>query len=221
MAAAMTDLFALLDTTIFELAGAPVTWTELLGFATGIASVWLAAAGRVATFPVGIANAVFFGLLFLDARLYADAALQIVYVGMMGFGWWAWLRLGPGGGELRISDASRRLLAGTALAVVALTLVLVPILREAHGSAPFLDALTTSMSLGAQALLCLKKLQSWYVWIAVDLIYIPLYMHRGLVLTAIVYVVFTVICLRAVVDWRRVRRTVPAGSKLLTARATA
>ena len=76
------------------------------------------------------------------------------------------------------------------MAVIAATLVLVPILRAAHGAAPGWDALTTSMSLGAQLLLNLKRLETWYVWIAVDVIYVPLYFSRDLNLTALVYVVF-------------------------------
>ena len=82
----------------------------------------------------------------------------------------------------------------TTLAVGVATLVLVPILRAAHGAAPGWDALTTSMSLGAQLLLNLKRLETWYVWIAVDVIYVPLYFSRDLNLTALVYIVFLALC---------------------------
>ena len=55
---------------------------QLLGFVTGIACVALAVAQRIETFPVGIANNVFFIVLFTNARLYADAALQVVYIAL-------------------------------------------------------------------------------------------------------------------------------------------
>ena len=76
-----------------------------------------------------------------------------------------------------------------------------PILRAAHGAAPGWDALTTSMSLGAQLLLNLKRLETWYVWIAVDVIYVPLYFSRDLNLTALVYIVFLALCIQG---WRAV-----------------
>ena len=192
----------MLTDTAFELAGQPVSWAELLGFVSGIVTVALAVVQRVETFPVGIANNVFFFVLFWDARLYADASLQVVYAVLSAMGWWAWLRLGPRRGPLEVSPASPVLLAATVAGVVAATLVLMPILREAHGSAPFLDALTTSISLGAQLLLNLKRLQTWFFWIAADLIYIPLYVDRELHLTAIVYVVFLALCFAGLARWR-------------------
>jgi nicotinamide mononucleotide transporter len=88
--------------------------------------------------------------------------------------------------------------------------ILVPILRAAHGSAPFLDALTTSLSLGAQLLLSLKKLQHWYVWMIADVIYVPLYLDRELYLTAIVYTVFLALCIAGLSRWRRVLRPAEA-----------
>lgn len=196
-----TIMGPLLDTA-FAIGEVPVTWLEILGFLTGVAAVLLAAARRIANWPVGILNSALFGFLFLDARLYGDAALQIVYIGLGVFGWWAWLHAGPQRTELRVTHAGARLLAWTAAGVVALTILFVPILEAIRGSAPFFDALTTAMSLGAQTLLCLKKIESWYLWIAVDLIYVPLYLSRDLYLTAAVYCVFLAICLRAVMAWR-------------------
>ena len=114
-------------------------------------------------------------------------------------GWWVWWKGTPARcGLARLVP----LLAGTTVAVIAATLVLVPILRAAHGAAPGWDALTTSMSLGAQLLLNLKRLETWYVWIAVDVIYVPLYFSRDLNLTALVYVVFLALCIQGWREWR-------------------
>ena len=189
-----------LTKTAFELLGDAVSWAELFGFITGIACVALAVARRIETFPVGIANNVFFVVLFADARLYADAGLQIVYIALGVMGWWVWMRRSRE--PLAVSRASTRLLLATTLAVGVATLVLVPILRAAHGAAPGWDALTTSMSLGAQLLLNLKRLETWYVWIAVDIIYVPLYLSRDLNLTALVYVVFLALCIQGWRQWR-------------------
>jgi len=189
-----------LTKTVFEILGEPVTWAELAGFITGIACVALAVAQRIETFPIGIANNVFFIVLFADARLYADMALQAVYIVLGFMGWWVWWQRTHQ--PLRVTRASVGLLVGTGVAVIATTLVLVPILREAHGAAPGWDALTTSMSLGAQLLLNLKRLETWFVWIAVDVIYVPLYFSRDLNLTAVVYLVFLALCVQGWRQWR-------------------
>jgi nicotinamide mononucleotide transporter len=189
-----------LTKTGFEILGEPVTWAELAGFITGIACVALAVAQRIETFPIGIANNVFFIVLFADARLYADMALQGVYIVLGVMGWWVWWKRTRS--PLSVSRASLALLAWTTVAVIATTLILVPVLRAAHGAAPGWDALTTSMSLGAQLLLNLKRLETWYVWIAVDVIYVPLYFSRDLNLTALVYVVFLALCIQGWRAWR-------------------
>jgi nicotinamide mononucleotide transporter len=191
-----------LTKTVFELFGEPVTWAELFGFVTGIACVALAVAQRIETFPVGIANNVFFVVLFTDARLYADAALQVVYIALGAMGWWVWATRARS--PLAITRAGPRLMLATTLAVGVATLILAPVLRAAHGAAPGWDALTTSMSLGAQLLLNLKRLETWYVWIAVDVIYVPLYFSRDLNLTALVYIVFLLLCIQGWRQWRTV-----------------
>ena len=189
-----------LTKTAFELLGDAVSWAELFGFITGIACVALAVAQRIETFPVGIANNVFFVILFADARLYADAGLQLVYIALGVMGWWIWATRARS--PLAVRHASPRLLVAIALGVGAATLILIPILRAAHGAAPGWDALTTSMSLGAQVLLNLKRLETWFVWIAVDIIYVPLYFSRDLNLTALVYIVFLSLCIRGYRQWR-------------------
>ncbi len=190
----------MLTKTVFELFGEPVSWAELAGFVTGIACVALAVMQRIETFAVGIANNVFFVVLFTDARLYADAALQVVYIALGVMGWWVWATRAREPADVR--RASTQLLLAITLGVGLATLILVPILRAAHGAAPGWDALTTSMSLGAQLLLNLKRLETWYVWIAVDVIYVPLYLSRDLNLTALVYVVFLALCIQGWRQWR-------------------
>ena len=105
----------MLTKTVFELFGEPVSWAELAGFVTGIACVALAVMQRIETFPVGIANNVFFVVLFADARLYADAALQVVYIALGVMGWWVWATRAREPAD--VERASTQLLLAITLAV--------------------------------------------------------------------------------------------------------
>jgi nicotinamide mononucleotide transporter len=201
----IADLLHPLNKVAVELAGAPTTVAELLGFISGAACVWLVVKQNVWTFPVGIANAILFGILFVDARLYADAALQVMYLVLQVVGWWAWLRTGPDGTTLRVTRGWKGL-AWALGGVVAITAILTPVLRSTGDAAPLLDAHTTALSLGAQALLTFKRLENWWLWIAADVIYIPLYASRGLMLTAIVYVVFLIMCVVGYREWSAAAR---------------
>lgn len=187
-----------LSTHVFTIANDQVTVSELLGFITGIACVWLTVKQRVSNFPVGIANSLFFLLLFLDAHFYADAYLQIVYVVLGLQGWWTWLYLGGRDKPLVVTLASKLELTLAVGFIGLATAILYPILSHAHDIAPFLDALTTALSLGAQWLLNFKRLQNWIFWMIADVIYIPLYAVKRLDLTSLVYVAFLGMC---VVGW--------------------
>jgi nicotinamide mononucleotide transporter len=77
-----------------------------------------------------------------------------------------------------------------------------------QGAAPFWDALTTVLSLAAQYLLSRKRFENWFLWIAADIIYVPLYFSRALPLIAVLYFVFLVMCIVGLMEWARHCRTV-------------
>lgn len=181
----------------------PVGLTETLGFVTGAACVYLVVQQNIWNFPLGIANNIFFLILFTQARLYGDAGLQIVYLALGMHGWYQWRYGGQNRTALCVSRASLALLAGTSGFVLFGTVGLTAGLRAAGGAAPLPDALTTTLSLGAQYLLNRKAIENWYLWIVADVIYIWLYIARGLHLTAVLYFVFLCLCLVGLLTWRR------------------
>lgn len=175
---------------------------EIVAFATGALCVFLVVRRSVWNFPVGIANVTFLGFLFLDARLYADACLQVLYIALQLFGWWAWVRLKPSRSGVQVNVGGRLPLVALVCAVAG-TAILEPILRAVGDSAPLWDAATTNISLAAQALLAWKQLENWWFWIAADIVYVPLYASKGLPLTAAVYVLFLALCVYGLRTWGR------------------
>ncbi len=165
--------------------------------------MWLTVRARILNFPVGIANDAFFLVLFLTARLYADSGLQVVYIVLGAIGWWQWLH----GGRDRTARQTGRTTAATwcwlVAAVIVSTAGLTVLLKSTHDAAPFWDALTTALSLAAQWLLNLKKLENWFVWAAADVIYVPFYLAQRLDLTAVVYAVFLCMCAAGYLAWAR------------------
>jgi nicotinamide mononucleotide transporter len=198
----LAHLLAPLNAVLFTFGSDQVSVAELLGFVTGAACVWLTVRSHISNFPVGIANSAFFLVLFLSARLYADGGLQVVYI-VLGFtGWWQWLHGGADRSRLTVARSGWRLLAGCSAFVVAATWGLTLLLGWANDIAPFWDALTTGLSLAAQFLLNLKRIENWAFWILADVIYIPLYAVKRLDLTAVVYVLFLGLCFAGLAAWR-------------------
>ncbi|MFG1791188.1 nicotinamide riboside transporter PnuC [Nocardia sp. NPDC049149] len=192
--------------------GWATSWTEILGFATGAVCVWLVGRQHIANWPIGIANNIFFIALFTQAGLYADAGLQIVFITLAGYGWWCWLHgAGPNATDalpVRRTTVNEwvALVAAGAVGVLALTVLLSQV---TDSSVPFWDALTTGLSLMATYGQCRKLLESWLLWIAADLVYIPLYIYKDLYLTALLYTGFLLLCVTGLLRWRRSLHTGP------------
>lgn len=180
---------------------------EAVSFVTGAVCVWLTVRENIWNFPVGLVNTATFSVVFFEARLFGDAVLQIVYFVLGLVGWYLWRFGGEMRTRLRVTRVSRAEMIGTSLTVAAATLVLWQTLHYLGGSSSFWDALTTSMSLGAQWLLNRKRLENWILWIIVDAIYVPLYVVRGLNLTAILYAVFLVMAVMGLRQWKTALET--------------
>ena len=54
------------------------SWLEAIGFVTGAVCVWLTVKEHVWNFPIGLANVTAFSIVFFQARLFADAGLQVI-----------------------------------------------------------------------------------------------------------------------------------------------
>ncbi|NML54430.1 nicotinamide mononucleotide transporter [Streptomyces sp. R302] len=202
----LADVLEPLQRPLFTLLDTPVGWTEVLGFGSGALCVWLVARQHLANWPIGIANNLFFVLLFTQAGLYADAGLQIVFIVLAAYGWWTWTHGGgPGSAEtLPVRRTTRTewtwLLAAGTVGTLALALLLD---RATDSTVPFWDALTTGLSLMATYGQCRKRLESWWLWIAADVVYVPLYAYKGLYLTSLLYVGFLALCVAGLRGWSR------------------
>lgn len=183
-------------------------WTEIFGFVTGALCVWLAVRQNVWNFSVGIANNVFFFVLFIGTGLYADAWLQVVYLVLGALGWYWWLRGGHNHTALDVRPTPRWAWPA-AVALVATGTWLIWALLSAHtdSTVPWGDAATTALSLGAQVMLNRKWIGNWILWIIADVLYIGLYAYKGLYLTAGLYLLFLAMCFVGLAQWRAAARS--------------
>ncbi|MET4158423.1 nicotinamide riboside transporter PnuC [Agromyces sp. PvR057] len=221
---ALTDL---LQSQLFSIADQPVSVVEAIGFLTGALCVWAVARGSILNWPLGIVNNLAFLLLFAGVGLYADAALQIAF-GVLGvYGWVQWSRRRRGGVEgvgeggaagaasaLPIRRATRReLVVGSAIALIATVAVGYLLAAETNSQVPWPDAFILAFSLFATWGQAKKLLEQWWIWIAVDLVSIPLYLVKGLWLTALLYTGFLALCVYGLTRWTREYRAGRAGGE--------
>jgi nicotinamide mononucleotide transporter len=177
---------------------------EVAGALTGVVAVWLTTRQKIWCWPVGIVSVLLYVLVFFQARLYATMGLQVVYVGLAAYGWYAWARGGQDAGPLQVSRASSRtrLVAfGVGLAV---TLGLgLGLARQTDEALPFTDAAVTSFSLVAQWMQTRKLVENWWLWLVIDVVYVGMNVSQGLMPTAGLYAVYTALAVAGLREWRR------------------
>ena len=178
----------------------------------GLISVFLSTRQNIWSWPTAIVNVALYAVVFYQGRLYGQMALQPVYFGLSVYGWYQWLHGGEQHAKLEVSRASPRLLVTLAVVNLVTWLALAAILRRTDAALPWLDALLTTTSLVAQWMMTRKILENWLLWIAVDVVYVPMFFSQKLYATALLYAAFLVLAAMGYVEWRRsiVRRPSPA-----------
>ncbi len=181
---------------------ATTTPLELLSFVLSVATVWLNIRQNHWAWLFAILSSATYAVVFFGARLYGDMALQGVFIAVSIWGWYQWLR-GDQGHELAVSALTLRGRALSGVAWLAMFGVLAWFLRSfTDTDVPNADAFLTAGSLVGQALLSRKKIENWHVWIIVDVLYVALYIHKGLMLTAVLYGMFVGMAILGLLAWQ-------------------
>jgi nicotinamide mononucleotide transporter len=173
--------------------------------ATGIA-IFLAGRNNIHTWWTGILGCSLFAVLFYRTNLYADVVLQLFFIASSVAGWWQWLH-GSQGKELPVTNATARTLLLIAPAGLLTTVCYGALLHHyTDAYAPFLDSAVLVFSVIAQLLMLRRKVENWPVWLLVNSIAVPLYLSRGLYLTAFLYGCYWVNAVVSWLLWRKLAR---------------
>lgn len=179
---------------------------ETVAVVTYAWSVWLLAKNNPLGWWIGLVGTALYGVVFYQAKLYAEVGLQVFYLVTSLQAIYIWLRGGQNHTEKPVGHISGKWLLLTAILAIASIFALRSFLIAIRGAAPFWDALTTVMSLVAHLYLMGRLVESWYLWITVDVIYVPLYASRHLYLTSILYAVFGLMALSGLKNFQRIDR---------------
>lgn len=151
-------------------------------------AVFLAARNSIHTWWLGIIGCALFALLFYQVKLYAEVLLMLFFIATNVIGWYQW---GRASGIKHVSSTPLIRLAGySVLALLVTTLYGTMLHRFTDAYAPFVDSAILMFSVIAQFLLMNRKLETWWFWLIVNTLAVPLYFSRELQLTAIVYTGF-------------------------------
>ncbi|WP_428328264.1 nicotinamide riboside transporter PnuC [Mucilaginibacter sp.] len=179
------------------------TLLETIGVITGLLCVYLAAKNNIWNWPIAIISVGIYIFIFFDARLYADMGLQFYFMAMNFYGWYYWSRKPATENKAPVLLITKKEVIFSVIAIIIFTYILGSILKLTPASYPFIDSFCTACSLIAQVLLARKVLENWLIWIFVDVIYVGVYIFKGLHLTAVMYAVFVAIAVLGYIDWKK------------------
>lgn len=170
-------------------------------------NVWLVARRNIWNYAFGIAGVAIYGVVFFRAKLYSDTLLQIFFLVVQFYGLWQWRRSQRDAGEVVVErlTMSARLgwAAGIVLAISGWGWLMH---RFTDASFPWWDASVAMISVAAQYLMSVRKLENWWLWILANLVSIGLYAAKALWITTGLYVLLLGISVLGLARWRAARQ---------------
>ncbi|MEQ1781133.1 MAG: nicotinamide riboside transporter PnuC [Hyphomonadaceae bacterium] len=190
---------------------------ELAATLVTLACVILGVKRSLWQFPVGIVGTAIFFVSVWQGQLYANAALQVFFVGVQFYGWWYWLN-GADGRRPPIRSTDPRLItiacAGALVAAIAMSMIMT---NWTPWATTIIEACTFTFSVVAQFLLDRKRVETWWVWIFVNVLSVYLYASAGKWLFTALYVFFFFNAFWGWWEWRKAMRAEAATGVKATA----
>ncbi len=178
-------------------------WWEPCAVILGVIYLLLAAKENIWCWPAGFMSTLIFMFLFWDATLVMQSALQCYYLGMAVYGWWNW-REQESGEHLQVSRFTtwQHIAAMAVIAIATLTSTYL-LNIYAESARPLLDSTTTWAAVITTWMVTRKILDNWLYWIVIDILSAYLYFDRGLLMTAVLYVAYSIIAVAGYVEWKK------------------
>ena len=184
-----------------------IFFLEFIAVIFGFLSVWFAKENNVLVYPAGILSTAIFVYLLTISELYGDATINGYYFLMSFYGWYFWTQKKSGQIINQVGRTSINEKMGSiflfVFGIIAIFLIYNYFNKWSTVSA-YIDTLTTGIFFVAMWLMSRRKIEHWTFWIVGDVLSVPLYIYKGLFLTAIQYFVFTIIAIIGYREWKKI-----------------
>ncbi len=194
----------------FEIISYPISYVELIGTLFGLLSVFFASKANILTWATGIINELFLFILFFQVQLYADMFLQVYFFVVTIYGWYHWHQ-NPQVNSITSTTFKAKLwmlgiiVTGTILTgyIFAHIHLIFPDYFKIASSFPYTDSFVMVLSIIATILLARKKIETWYLWILVDVVCVFLFFKKDIVFLALEYLVFGGLATYGLLNWKK------------------
>ena len=182
---------------------------SLISGCLGVCSVCLASQGNILTFLFGFGQVITYTYLCWTQRFYGEIAINVYYFVTMIYGVFVWKK--------RLAVREERLVVPRQLRWQTITIIVVSTLLLSwltgwglaiwtDDTQPYLDAFTTIPALVAQVLMILVYREHWFIWLAIDILSVVLWLRAGDYCMAAQYVFWCANCLYGLKRWNALTR---------------
>ena len=182
---------------------------ELIGSLLGIIYIFFSIRQHILTWPTGLLASLLYTTVFFQSGFYADMGLQVYYVLISIYGWYYWLKGGKKDTNGKENEVPVKRTPGLVLfycfilTFVFFAVILFILKNYTDSTVPYMDSLTTSLSITATWMLAKKYIEHWLIWIFVDLFSAGLYIYKELWPTTILFLVYTVMAILGYIKWKK------------------
>lgn len=173
----------------------------------GLLYVLFAARGARICWIFGLISVSIYFFLFAGVRLFSDALLQLFYAAMSIYGWLNWRENSREQSGIAVQVRPIRFHIKFIGAGILLTFLVGWFWTLFDAALPYIDAFTTVFSILATLLVARKVLENWLYWIVIDLVASGVYVNREMYLTAVLFLLYTLISIHGWYSWRNFRES--------------
>ena len=185
---------------------------EITGVLFGLLSVWYAKKNNIWVYPTGMISTSIFVYLLFKWALLGDMIINAYYFIMSAYGWYYWSKREEQVVVHPITSTTKKEFKTALLLFVASLLFVICIYQVFYkwkDWTAYVDTLTTAIFFVGMGLMARRKIEHWLFWILGDIISIPLYFYKGLTLTSLQYVIFTLIAIYGYRSWKKILDKTP------------
>jgi nicotinamide mononucleotide transporter len=190
-------------------------WLEIFAVITGLLYVYLEIKQNKLMWIIGIISSLVFIFVFFDAKIYAQMGIYGYYVLISVYGYWKWHFGSAQCPEMRslsevetpakskIKNQKSKNLTLIIISLILSTILGYILTNFTNSTIPYFDGLVAGFSIVATWMLTQKIIQHWYFWMGINLFCVPLYASQGLYFTAFMFLVYFVMSIIGLREWRK------------------
>ena len=197
---------------------------EAIAAVFGLLSVFFSIKKNILVYPTGIISTVIYVYILFIFGLFGDLMINFYYTVMSIYGWVLWSKSSEDNIHIEVANATKKewvyslLLFILSIVLVSIVYYYKPFINNKFSMegisldfshldwANKLDIITTAIFLVGMWLMAKRRIENWIFWILGDFISVPMYLYKGLGITSVQYLIFTVLAILGYLSWRKTKR---------------